>query len=101
TRHNPEFTMLEFYTAYKDVNWMMDFCEGMLRETIQAVNGSLRLEFEGELIDFSYVERLSMKEAIVRNPSPAWSILDSECFEGDWIEDPRFVRQLILLDGII
>ncbi|MET0645029.1 MAG: amino acid--tRNA ligase-related protein, partial [Pyrinomonadaceae bacterium] len=29
TRHNPEFTMLEFYTAYKDVNWMMDFCEEM------------------------------------------------------------------------
>ena len=35
TRHNPEFTMLEFYTAYKDVNWMMDFCEEMLRETIR------------------------------------------------------------------
>jgi len=101
TRHNPEFSMLEFYTAYKDVNWMMDFCEKMLRETIQAVNGSLQIQFEGELIDFSYVERLSMKEAIIRHPSPAWSILDSEYFEGDWIEDARFVRQLILLDGII
>jgi lysyl-tRNA synthetase class 2 len=101
TRHNPEFTMLEFYTAYKDVNWMMDFCEEMLRETIQALNGNLRLRFDSEVIDFSRVERLSMKEAIIRNPSPAWSILDSEYFEGGWIEDPRFVRQLILLDGII
>ena len=101
TRHNPEFTMLEFYTAYKDVNWMMDFCEEMLRETIQALNGSLRLQFDGEVIDFSNVERISMKEAIIRNPAPAWSILDSEYFEGDWIEDPRFVRQLILLDDTI
>jgi lysyl-tRNA synthetase class 2 len=101
TRHNPEFTMLEFYTAYKDVNWMMDFCEEMLRETIQPVNGSLQIQFESEVLDFSYVERLSMKEAIIRHSSPAWSILDSKNFEGDWIEDPRFVRQLILLDGII
>jgi lysyl-tRNA synthetase class 2 len=101
TRHNPEFTMLEFYTAYKDVNWMMDFCEEMLRETILAVYGSLQLEFDSQLIDFSVVERLSMKEAIIRNQSPAWSMLDSKCFEGDWIEDPRFVRQLILLDDII
>jgi lysyl-tRNA synthetase, class II len=101
TRHNPEFTMLEFYTAYKDVNWMMDFCEEMLRETIRAVSGSLRLRFDGTEVDFGYVERLSMKEAIVRNPSPAWSLLDSECFDGDWIEDPRFVRQLILLEDVI
>ncbi|MDT5294355.1 MAG: lysyl-tRNA synthetase, class, partial [Acidobacteriota bacterium] len=100
-RHNPEFTMLEFYTAYKDVNWMMDFCEEMLRETVQAVHGSLQLQFDGEVIDFSWVERLSMKEAIIRHQSPAWSMLDSEYFEGDWIEDPRFVRQLILLDDII
>src|SRR5215213_213860 len=38
-RHNPEFTMLEFYTAYKDVNWMMDFCEEMLRQTTVSVTG--------------------------------------------------------------
>jgi lysyl-tRNA synthetase, class II len=101
TRHNPEFTMLEFYTAYKDVNWMMDFCEEMVQETVQALNGSLLLQFDGEVIDFSKVERMSMKEAIIRNPAPAWSILDSEYFEGDWIEDPRFVRQLILLDNVI
>ncbi|MFL6256346.1 MAG: lysine--tRNA ligase [Pyrinomonadaceae bacterium] len=101
TRHNPEFTMLEFYTAYKDVNWMMDFCEGMLKETIRAVNGSLRLPFDFMEIDFSYFERLSMKEAIMRHPSPAWGMLDAKDFEGDWIEDPRFVRRLLLLGDII
>jgi lysyl-tRNA synthetase class 2 len=100
TRHNPEFTMLEFYTAYKDVNWMMDFCEAMLKETIRAVNGGLGLLFGGLPIDFGYFERLSMKEAILRHPSPPWGMLDPKLFAGDWIEDPRFVRQLILLDEL-
>src|SRR5256714_14777 len=53
TRHNPEFTMLEFYTAYKDVNWMMDFCEEMLRTTIQKVTGGVAVLFGGYAIDFS------------------------------------------------
>src|SRR5215218_3874324 len=71
TRHNPEFTMLEFYTAYKDVNWMMDFCEEMLKKTIRAVNGgSLHLVFGWSVIDFSYFERLTMKKAILRHPAP-------------------------------
>jgi lysyl-tRNA synthetase, class II len=100
-RHNPEFTMLEFYTAYKDVNWMMDFCEKMLKETIRLVNGGLQLPFGVVEIDFSYFERLSMKEAILRHPSPAWDMLDSKDFAGDWLEDPRFVRRLILLDGLV
>ncbi|HYY42497.1 MAG TPA: amino acid--tRNA ligase-related protein, partial [Pyrinomonadaceae bacterium] len=52
TRHNPEFTMLEFYTAYKDVNWMMDFCEKMLVRAIYEVTRDTAVRF-GELeIDF-------------------------------------------------
>ncbi|HEX6183586.1 MAG TPA: lysine--tRNA ligase [Pyrinomonadaceae bacterium] len=101
TRHNPEFTMLEFYTAYKDVNWMMDFCEEMLKQTIRSVSGGLLLPFGLVEIDFGYFERLTMKEAILRHPSPAWGMLDPKDFAGDWIEDPRFVRRLILLDEII
>src|SRR5205823_5567177 len=72
TRHNPEFTMLEFYTAYKDVNWMMDFCEEMLRTTIKKATGTLKFEFETALtdddhdIDFTQpFPRMSMKDAIL------------------------------------
>jgi lysyl-tRNA synthetase class 2 len=65
TRHNPEFTMLEFYTAYKDVNWMMDFCEDMLRRTITAIMGGTNATFGETELDFGRpFRRLTMKEAI-------------------------------------
>ncbi|HEX8115649.1 MAG TPA: amino acid--tRNA ligase-related protein, partial [Pyrinomonadaceae bacterium] len=65
TRHNPEFTMLEFYTAYKDVNWMMDFCEEMLRQTVASVTGGTTAAFEETALDFGRgFRRLSMREAV-------------------------------------
>jgi lysyl-tRNA synthetase class 2 len=65
TRHNPEFTMLEFYTAYKDVNWMMDFCEEMLRQTVSSVTGGTTATFEETELDFGRgFRRLTMREAI-------------------------------------
>src|SRR5205085_6191467 len=63
-RWNPEFTMLEFYCAYMDVNGMMDFCEAMLRETIAKAIGSTRAQFDDQEIDFAKFERLTMKAAI-------------------------------------
>jgi lysyl-tRNA synthetase class 2 len=66
-RWNPEFTMLEFYCAYMDVNGMMDFCEKMLRTTIQAATGSTIIKFDEREIDFGKkFTRLSMKEAILK-----------------------------------
>ncbi len=65
-KHNPEFTMLEFYCAYMDVNGMMDFAEAMIKESVQkATGGSLQVKYDGNEIDFSKFERLTMKEAIV------------------------------------
>ena len=65
TRHNPEFTMLEFYTAYKDVNWMMDFCEEMIRQTIMATTGRTGATFVETEIDFGgKFRRLTMSEAV-------------------------------------
>ena len=65
TRHNPEFTMLEFYTAYKDVNWMMDFCEEMIRQTTAEVAGRTTATFEETEIDFGReFRRLTMREAV-------------------------------------
>ncbi len=64
-RWNPEFTMLEFYCAYMDVNGMMDFCEAMLRTTIEEATGSTRFRFGDDEIDFGRpFERLTMKQAI-------------------------------------
>jgi lysyl-tRNA synthetase class 2 len=66
-RWNPEFTMLEFYCAYMDVNGMMDFCEEMLRTTIETATGGTRVRFGEEEIDFGQLfERLTMKEAIAK-----------------------------------
>jgi len=67
TRHNPEFTMAEFYIAHKDYHFMMGFIERMIRDIAQTVNGSLHVQY-GELsIDLSKpFERLTMKDAVKR-----------------------------------
>jgi lysyl-tRNA synthetase, class II len=67
TRHNPEFTMLEFYCAYMDVNGMMDFCEEMLRQSVVAATGGTRVRFGDEEFDFGRpFERVSMREMVKR-----------------------------------
>ncbi len=65
-KHNPEFTMLEFYCAYMDVNGMMDFCEELLRQSVNNATGGLQVEYEGNTIDFSKFARLTMRDAVVR-----------------------------------
>lgn len=50
--HNPEFTMLELYVAYKDYEWMMKFVEGMFEHICNSVFGELEFTFEGKKINF-------------------------------------------------
>ena len=65
TRHNPEFTMLEFYWAYADVNQMMDFCEDMLRAVVFKVLGHTHVKFGEFDIDFAHpFRRVSMKDSL-------------------------------------
>jgi len=65
TRHNPEFTMLEFYWAYADVNDMMDFCEHMLRTVVFTVLGHTHVKFGEHEIDFaSLFSRIGMKASL-------------------------------------
>lgn len=65
TRHNPEFTMLEIYQAYADFQDMMDLTETLISTVVEQVNGSLKVEFEGQTIDFTAPwKRLPMLEAI-------------------------------------
>ena len=65
-KHNPEFTMLEFYCAYMDVNGMMDFCEELLRDSVRNATGHSKVMYEGNKIDFSTFERITMREAILK-----------------------------------
>ncbi len=51
--HNPEFTCMELYVAYKDYNWMMHFTENLLQEVCQAVNGALETTVDGKTISFA------------------------------------------------
>jgi lysyl-tRNA synthetase class 2 len=66
THHNPEFTMLEFYQAYTDYRGLMDFSAELLAQTALDATGSATVEFEGARLDFSRIERRTMREAVVR-----------------------------------
>ncbi|WP_052304201.1 lysine--tRNA ligase [Caldithrix abyssi] len=63
--HNPEFTLLELYVAYKDYKWMMDFVEQLFAHVAQTVLGTTKIRFSGHEIDLSPPwQRLTMYEAI-------------------------------------
>ena len=70
TRHNPEFTMLEFYEAYQDYRYLMDLTESLLREVAAKVAGTTTVRYQGETIDLGKpFDRLTMAEAISKyNP---------------------------------
>ena len=70
TRHNPEFTMLEFYQAYADYEDFMNLTEDMMRKLAQAVLGSMQFEYQGERFDFEQpFTRISVADAIIQyNP---------------------------------
>jgi lysyl-tRNA synthetase class 2 len=81
TRHNPEFTMLEFYWAYADVNQMMDFCEQMLRAVVFTVLGHTHVKFGEHSIDFEHpFQRMTMRESVVRY-APNAKITDDNLLE--------------------
>jgi lysyl-tRNA synthetase, class II len=71
TRHNPEFTMIEFYQAYADYKDLMDLTEDMLRSVALEVLGTTTLQYQGSEYDFGLpFERLSVFDAVLKyNPS--------------------------------
>ncbi|KAB1068199.1 lysine--tRNA ligase [Tamlana haliotis] len=63
--HNPEFTAMEIYVAYKDYNWMMDFCERLLEYCSMVVNESTKVKFGEHEIDFKApYARVTMADSI-------------------------------------
>ncbi len=78
-RHNPEFTMLEFYQTYADYHDLMDLTEDLLRNLCQQVLGTTTVNYQGEIYDFGVpFQRMTIKEAILHfNPDiPAAELED-------------------------
>ncbi len=84
TRHNPEFTMLEFYCAYRDYRYLMAFTEAMFRHVAQAVLGATKFQYQGRELDFGKpFERLTVTGAI-RKYHPQYTEAQ--------LADPAFLR---------
>lgn len=79
TRHNPEFTMIEMYQAYTDLEGMMNLVEGMIIHVADTVIGKREIEYQGEMINLNGpFERLSMVESVKK-----FSDIDFDSFELD------------------
>ncbi|MGM9643244.1 MAG: lysine--tRNA ligase, partial [Eubacteriales bacterium] len=64
TKHNPEFTSIELYQAYTDYHGMMDLVEEMMKTVAMNVCGTLTVNYQGNEIDLSHWERMTMVEAV-------------------------------------
>jgi lysyl-tRNA synthetase class 2 len=65
TRHNPEFTMIEFYEAYRDYKYLMDFTENLFREVARKVLGTTVIQYQGRELDLGQpFHRLTITQAI-------------------------------------
>ena len=66
-RHNPEFTMMEFYAAYKEYHWLMDYTEKLLRTVAEKTIGTAVIQYQGHTIDLTKpFDRLTAKEAVLK-----------------------------------
>lgn len=82
--HNPEFSMVEIYVAYKDYQWMMDFVEEMLERVALAVHGKTEFTCKGQEISFRRpFRRFSMREAIREFSGIDINALDEEGLRGE------------------
>jgi lysyl-tRNA synthetase, class II len=66
TQHNPEFTMLEFYEAYSNYRDLMEMNEQLFSQLATSITGSTKVKFGEDELDFGKIQRLTMREAIVK-----------------------------------
>jgi len=91
-RHNPEFTMMEFYAAYTDYQWLMDFTEQCIRAAAIAARGTAVLSYDGKEVDLSKpFERLTIVGAIQKYV-PEYSLAQ--------LNDAQFLRADLYKRGI-
>ncbi len=70
TKHNPEFTMVEFYVAYRDYHFMMDFVEQLIKRLVLRVSGAMHVPFGEHTLDFEApFTRISMYDAVKQHGS--------------------------------
>ncbi|MEK9775975.1 MAG: lysine--tRNA ligase, partial [Quisquiliibacterium sp.] len=71
-RHNPEFTMLEYYAAYTNYRWLMDFTEQIIRDAAIGAAGTASLKYQGKPLDLSKpFERLTIVQ-VIRKHAPQY-----------------------------
>ena len=77
-RHNPEFTMMEFYAAWWNYNDLMAFTEALIRDAAQKSCGTLQLSYGGKAVDLSLpFERLTIREAILKHTDAGTNVDDA------------------------
>ena len=89
-RHNPEFTMMEFYAAYTDYRWLMDFTEQVIRDAAGAALGTLEVSYQGRPLNLAApFERLTIRDAIRRHAPE----LAADAPEGKRLDDIGWLRE--------
>ena len=89
TRHNPEFTMIEFYQAYTDYKGLMDFSEELLRQLALDATGGTSVPYGDVTLDFSTLRRITMREAVVEH----WEGDAGRRPSMDDVRDPEWLKQ--------
>jgi len=91
-RHNPEFTMMEFYAAYTNYQWLMDFTEQIIRAAAMQACGTATLTYQGRELDLSKpFHRLTIVEAILQHVPE---------FTASELEDIDFVKNQLKKRGV-
>jgi lysyl-tRNA synthetase class 2 len=91
-RHNPEFTMMEFYAAYVDYKWLMDFTEQVIRKAAEDAHGTAVLTYQGRELDLSKpFERLTIVGAINKY---------APHYTHEQLHDADFIRTELLKFGV-
>jgi len=83
-RHNPEFTMMEFYAAYWNYRDLMDFTETLVRTIAEKTLGRLQLDYQGRAVDLGRpFERLTIREAILKHTEAGDKVDDAAWLAGE------------------
>jgi lysyl-tRNA synthetase class 2 len=78
-QHNPEFTMLEFYWAWKNYNDLMKFTEEMISDIVKKIKGSYEIKYQGDALDFTAPwRRMTFREAVLKESGVDIGKVDTE-----------------------